>query len=62
METLTTILKFFASLIIGCGAWYLIGWFLSNQPNPLLWSLFGKIVYLVLCVNSVITINEELDG
>jgi len=62
METLTKILKFVASVIIGVGSWYLIGWFLSNQPNPLQWTIFGKIVFLVLVVNSVITINDELDG
>jgi F0F1-type ATP synthase assembly protein I len=62
METLTKILKFIASVIIGVGSWYLIGWFLSSQPNPLQWTIFGKIVFLVLVVNSVITINDELDG
>ena len=62
METLTKILKFIASILIGFGSWYLIGWFLTNQPNPLLWWTIGKILFLILVVNSVITINDELDG
>lgn len=40
-------LKFIISSIIGSIILYLLGYFLSNQPNPLLWPVYGKIFYLI---------------
>jgi hypothetical protein len=34
------------SILIGFGFWYLIGFFLADEANPLKWSIFGKVVYL----------------
>lgn len=34
------------SIVIGFGFWYLVGWFVSNQPNATLWPWYGKLVYL----------------
>ena len=43
-------------LIISYGLTYLLFWFLIAQVNPLLWSLFAKIVFLIVgwYVNKII--------
>lgn len=47
MNILLRILLTIFYIVLICGILYLIGWFLSNQPNMLLWSIYGKIVYLI---------------
>ena len=42
------LLKTIIAILLGFGIWYLIGWFLSNEMNPLLWSLNGKLAYLLV--------------
>lgn len=44
MKYILTALLFF---IIGTAILYLIGVFLSNQFNPLLWPVYGKIICLI---------------
>ena len=34
--------------IISFGFYYLLGWFISNEPNLFIWTTLGKIVYLIL--------------
>jgi len=42
------LIKTILVILIVFGMWYLIGWFLSNEMNPLLWSLYGKLAYLLV--------------
>ncbi len=48
MNIIKTVLSIILGLIIGFGLWYLIGWFVSNQMNPLLCPWYGKIIYLIM--------------
>ena len=48
LNVLKKILIIFTSLLVGFGIWYLIFWFILSEPNPFVWTLFGKILYLLL--------------
>lgn len=48
MDTFKKITELTIAFIISFGVYYLIGWFISNEPNLFIWSIFGKIVYLIL--------------
>lgn len=48
MEALKVIFLFLIGFIFGFGFWYLIFWFVSNQPNLFEWHWITKIIYLVL--------------
>lgn len=36
------------TLFLGAGILYLIGWFLSNEANIMLWPAYGKFFYLLI--------------
>ena len=55
-----TILAILFGAIIGFGIWYLVGWFLSGEPNMLLWDPMGKLVYLFFGFMSTAGMIEEL--
>jgi hypothetical protein len=46
MALFKTILAILFGITIGFVGWYFIGWFISNQQNPLLWPWYGKVIYL----------------
>jgi hypothetical protein len=48
MDILKLILTLVISLVFGFGFWYLIFWFLTNEPNLFLWHWVTKIFYLLL--------------
>jgi|694.fasta_scaffold141443_5 hypothetical protein len=48
MITLKKIIELIFAFLISFGFYYLIGWFISNEHNLFIWSIFGKIVYLIL--------------
>lgn len=54
------ILTFIFSLLLGFGSWYLIFWFLTVEPNLLLWYWWVKILYLLLSYTSSAEILEKL--
>jgi multisubunit Na+/H+ antiporter MnhE subunit len=58
MKFIKIILSLLLGLIFGCGFWYLIFWFVSNQPNMFEWHWITKIVYLLL---SLSTLNGIFD-
>lgn len=48
--------KFISSaigIIVGTFFWYAIGWFLSAQPNPMYWPVYGKICFLLAMMGLV---------
>ena len=45
---LKTIFAILISFIFGFGFWYMIFWFLTNEPNLFLWPLATKIFYIVV--------------
>jgi hypothetical protein len=56
-----TIFYIILCIIIGYGEWYLIMWFITKQSNPLEWSLFTKIMYLLFAMTWVESIrNTEI--
>jgi hypothetical protein len=48
MKLLSTIIKILLSAVLGFGFWYFIGVLLSSNFNILEWSIFGKIIYVLL--------------
>ena len=48
MIKILTIIHIIICMVVGYGTWYLIFWLLSTQSNPLLWTLWVKIAYLIL--------------
>jgi len=58
METIKVIFLFILGFIFGFGFWYLIFWFLTNQPSLFEWHWFTKILYLMFAFSSTTgTIN-----
>lgn len=52
METIKVIFLFLLGFIFGFGFWYLIFWFVSNQPNLFEWHWVTKILYLMFAFSS----------
>ena len=48
MTTLKKFIELTLAFVISCGFYYLLGWFISNEPNLFIWTTLGKIVYLIL--------------
>ncbi len=46
MAFINTISLFNLGFVFGFGFWYLIFWFVSNEPNMFVWHWVTKIVYL----------------
>jgi hypothetical protein len=46
------------SIVIGCGLWYLIFWFITNEPNLFTWHWGTKLFYLLLASTS----SESISG
>jgi hypothetical protein len=61
MEIIKFILVIILGTIIGFGLWYLIFWFVSNEPNLFLWHPVGKIFYLMLGLASSTNIINEIN-
>lgn len=45
---MTRIIHLILAFVIAFGFYYLVGWFISNEPNLFYWTFWGKIAYLVL--------------
>lgn len=60
MEIIKTILTFLLGFIFGFGFWYLIFWFVSNEPNLFLWHWVTKILYLMFSFASTSGILKSL--
>jgi hypothetical protein len=58
LEIIKKILIISASLLFGFGVWYLIFWFVSTESNAFTWSLFMKILYLLLSYSTT-EINRD---
>lgn len=41
------------SLVFGFGFWYLIFWFLTNEPNLFMWHWLTKTLYLLFSFSSI---------
>jgi hypothetical protein len=50
------------SLILGFSIWYLLGWFVSNEPDMFQWPLYGKITYIVLSYIAANAIADILEN
>jgi hypothetical protein len=37
----------FISFIFGFGFWYLVFWFITNEPNLFMWNWIIKLIYLI---------------
>jgi hypothetical protein len=46
MELVKVIFLSLLGFLFGFGFWYLIFWFVSNEPNMFVWHWVTKIVYL----------------
>ncbi len=60
LDILKKILIISSSLILGFGVWYLVMWLIITNPNPFIWSLFSKLVYLILSYGSTEATREYL--
>jgi multisubunit Na+/H+ antiporter MnhE subunit len=58
MALLKTILLFVLGFVFGFGFWYLVFWFVSNEPNLFEWHWITKIVYLSLSFSATAGIIE----
>jgi hypothetical protein len=61
MKLLITVVKILISWILGFGFWYFIGLLMSSNFNPLEWSIFGKIFYILLSWGTTRTIFEYIE-
>jgi hypothetical protein len=59
MESIKLIFLLLFSILIGFGLWYLVFWFLSNEPNLFLWHWVSKMFYLILGVSSTNGVFEN---
>ena len=48
------------SFVFGFGFWYLIFWFLTNEPNLFMWHWLTKTLYLVFSFSSLGAIIEGI--
>ncbi len=46
MVTIKVLFLFLLGFVFGFGFWYLIFWFVSNEPNMFVWHWVTKILYL----------------
>jgi hypothetical protein len=60
MESIKIIFILIISVILGFGFWYLIGWFLSNEPNLFLWPWYAKVLYLMFGSSTAGAIAKEI--
>jgi len=58
LEILKKILIISSSLLFGFGVWYLIFWLILVNPNAFEWSIFSKILYLLLSYSTT-EINRD---
>ena len=59
MTTLKKVIQLILAFVISLGFYYLAGWFISNEPNLFIWTIFGKIVYLILSGLMVVRLLSE---
>jgi len=52
MEIIKSISLLLLCIVFGSGIWYLIFWFVSNEPNLFAWHWVTKVVYLILAGGS----------
>jgi hypothetical protein len=62
MGKFKVLLTLLLSLILAFGIWYIIFWFLLNESNMFIWSIFSKIIYIILSVIAASGIVENLDN
>jgi hypothetical protein len=60
MELIKTIFLFLLGFLFGFGFWYLIFWFVSNEPNMFTWHWVTKIAYLLLSFSATTGIINGL--
>lgn len=60
MKKIVIIFRAILVTIIYLVGLYLIGLFLSNKFNPLEWSWFGKLVYLISNISVIVFYYNEL--
>jgi len=58
LEILKKILIISSSLLFGFGVWYLFFWLILVNPNAFEWSIFSKILYLLLSYSTT-EINRD---
>jgi hypothetical protein len=62
MKLLKFTTKVLISFIFGFGFWYSIGVLLSSEFNPLAWSIFGKIMYIIFAWGTSRTTHEVIEN
>jgi hypothetical protein len=60
MEIIKVLFLFLIGFLFGFGFWYLIFWFVSNEPNMFEWHWATKIVYLIFSFASTSGTIEAL--
>lgn len=60
MALIKVISLFLLGFIFGFGLWYLIFWFVTNQPNLFEWHWVTKVIYLVFSFSATTGILNEL--
>ena len=61
MQLIRSIFIILFSALFGFGVWYLVLWFLTNQPDPLQWSILTKIIYLFLGWAAMIGVAQAIE-
>jgi hypothetical protein len=61
MVSLSQVINLILAFVISFGFYYLIGWFISNEQNLFFWTIFGKIVYLILSGLMMIRLLDFFD-
>jgi multisubunit Na+/H+ antiporter MnhE subunit len=60
MALIKTLFLFLIGFIFGFGFWYLIFWFVSNEPNMFQWHWITKIAYLLFSFSATTGIINAL--
>ena len=58
MTALTRTIHLILAFVISFGFYYLVGWFISTEPNLFYWTLTGKIIYLIFSGLMIVRLLE----
>jgi hypothetical protein len=60
MKLIKDIIVLILSIGFGSGIWYVVFWFISNEPDLFTWHWVTKVVYLILAASTSQGIYEGL--
>jgi hypothetical protein len=53
------IARFIVMMVFQLAVIWIVGYFLSSQPNPMMWPVYGKLITLVFVIISLRSAIQE---